>query len=302
MKKTENKIIAKIFILFFLLIISFSVIQSVFAAGELVPCGVGTDAEGKGKADCTLCHLVIGFNNIYNYFFAILLAATTLVVVVAGVMYMVSSGDKGMIEKAKSALTYALTAMILALTAWLIINATLSALGYTKVSNWWTFSCDTTQTVGPTPPGPTPPPPTPGTPIPGGTGDCGGVKVSGVQACDKTTKALDDLLSCIKGKTGVTAALIESRSALENCAGSNYRQPPCVHIENSCHYGGRNCPGQINAADVYGNLPGLRDAAVACGGFAAYNGKTYYPSGKVGTIDDHTEHVHISPVGNCGCQ
>ena len=138
MKKTENEIIAKIFILSFLLIISFSIVSSAFAADALVPCGL------EGKADCTLCHLVIGFNNIYNYLLAILLAATTLVVVVAGVMYMVSSGDKGMIEKAKSALTYALTAMILALTAWLIINATLSALGYTKVSNWWTFSCDTT--------------------------------------------------------------------------------------------------------------------------------------------------------------
>ena len=76
--------------------------------------------------------------------------ATTLVVVVAGVMYMVSSGAKGMIDKAKSALTYALTAMILALVAWLIINATLNALGYNRSGSWWNFQCDTTQTKGPT--------------------------------------------------------------------------------------------------------------------------------------------------------
>lgn len=112
--------------------------------GTLVPCGL------EGKADCTLCHLVLGFKNIYDYLLVLLLSATTLVVVVAGVMYMVSSGDKGMIDKAKSALTYALTAMILALTAWLIINATLTALGYTKVDNWYTFTCDTTQTKGST--------------------------------------------------------------------------------------------------------------------------------------------------------
>lgn len=112
--------------------------------GGLVPCGLGS------AADCTLCHLVLGFKNIYDYLLVLLLSATTLVVVVAGVMYMVSSGDKGMIDKAKSALTYAITAMILALVAWLIINATLSALGYTKVGSWYNFTCDTTQTQGPT--------------------------------------------------------------------------------------------------------------------------------------------------------
>ena len=108
--------------------------------GGLVPC----------TNNCTLCHLVLGFKNIYDYLLILLLSATTLVVVIAGVMYMVSSGDKGMIDKAKSALTYALTAMILALTAWLIINATLSALGYTKVGSWYNFTCDTAQTQGPT--------------------------------------------------------------------------------------------------------------------------------------------------------
>jgi hypothetical protein len=110
------------------------------STGGLVPC---TD-------DCTLCHLVLGFKNIYDYLLSLLLVATTLVIVVAGVMYMVSSGAKGMIEKAKSAFTYALTAMILGLLAWLIINTVLNALGYNKSGSWWTFTCDTTQTQGPT--------------------------------------------------------------------------------------------------------------------------------------------------------
>jgi len=108
--------------------------------GGLVPC----------TNNCTLCHLVLGFKNIYDYLLVLLLSATTLVVVVAGVMYMVSSGDKGMIDKAKSALTYALTAMILALTAWLIINATLNALGFKNAGSWYNFTCDTAQTQGPT--------------------------------------------------------------------------------------------------------------------------------------------------------
>jgi len=142
MNKMKNKNFLKLFLLSCLLVFSFSLASNVHAA--LVPCGL------NGAADCTLCHLVLGFKNIYDYLLGLLLAATTLVIVVAGVMYMVSSGAKGMIEKAKSALTYALTAIILGLLAWLIINTVLNALGYNKSASWWNFTCDTAQTVGPT--------------------------------------------------------------------------------------------------------------------------------------------------------
>jgi hypothetical protein len=142
MNKIKNKIFVKSFFLPCLLLLSFLVVFKVNAA--LVPCGL------NGSADCTLCHLVLGFKNIYDYLLGLLLAATTLVIVVAGVMYMVSSGAKGMIDKAKSALTYALTAMILGLLAWLIINTVLNALGFNNAGSWWTFTCDTVQTQGPT--------------------------------------------------------------------------------------------------------------------------------------------------------
>ncbi|MFA6285020.1 MAG: pilin [Parcubacteria group bacterium] len=143
MTKAKNKIFLKTLFLSCLLVFSFSIVSSAFAEA-LVPCGIG-----EGNADCTLCHLILGFQNIYNYLLALILSATTLVVVVAGVMYMVSSGNKGMIEKAKSALSYALTAMVLALVAWLIINATLSALGFKHPfsGKWYEFTCDTTQTT-----------------------------------------------------------------------------------------------------------------------------------------------------------
>jgi cell wall-associated NlpC family hydrolase len=137
MKKNKKNIYTFLVLMFF-----FSVAANNVHA-QLVPCGL------NGAADCTLCHLVIGFKGIYDYLLKLLLAASTMVIVVAGVMYMVSSGDKGMIDKAKSALTYALTAIILALVAWLIINATLHALGYKNVGNWYTFTCDTTQTPPP---------------------------------------------------------------------------------------------------------------------------------------------------------
>lgn len=173
-KKTNKKIYFKSVFLFCLIVISFGIVSSAFAQA-LVPCGL------EGKADCTLCHLVIGFKNIYDYLlYVILLPGTILVVVIAGLIYMVSSGDKGLIEKAKSALIYAITAMILALLAWLIINATLYALGYQNVGNWWTFTCDTTQTQGATggTGGGTLPPAGGGT----GTGNTGGTGCAAVVA------------------------------------------------------------------------------------------------------------------------
>ena len=88
--------------------------------------------------------------NIMSYLRGIAGTIAVIFIIIGGIMYMVSSGSKGMIDRAKSALMYALTAMILALLAWLIINAILIALGYNNAGNWYTFTCDTTQTQGPT--------------------------------------------------------------------------------------------------------------------------------------------------------
>jgi len=77
------------------------------------------------------------------------------------------------------------------------------------------------------------------------------------------------------------------------------------HITNSCHYGGRYCQGQANAADLTGDLPALKDAAIACGADSViYNGMGYFggTSKPYTGENDHSKHVHIS-VNNaaCGC-
>lgn len=320
-RQNKNKIFIKLFLLSCLFIFSFSFSSSAFAA--LVPCGVGA-----GNANCTLCHLVLGFKNIYDYLLSLLLAATTLVIVVAGVMYMVSSGAKGMIEKAKSALTYALTAMILALLAWLIINTVLNALGYNKSGSWWTFTCDTVQTVGPTTmgsggatlPGNTPTPGKNPTNIAQGDGSCGGTKdiVEDSKNCGKTSQALDTLLTCIKGRMNATSSNsgvnkyfpfgIEKVFAAGNLfIGIGIDQSS--HTNNSCHYGGLSCQGQANAADLHGDLPAARDAAIACGAdtvmydrMAYFGGNSQSFAGNGGGDSAHVRHVHVS-VNNkaCGC-
>lgn len=108
--------------------------------GGLVPC----------KNNCTLCHIVIGFQNIFNFFLGLLFIATMLIITVAGVFYMISGGNKGMMDKAKQGLTLSLTAFGIGMGSWLIINLIMNIMGYQHPigGSWWQFTCDTVQTQG----------------------------------------------------------------------------------------------------------------------------------------------------------
>jgi hypothetical protein len=333
MKKTKAKNKYEIFFLLIILFSSFFVVRGVHA--QLVPCGIG-----EGNADCTLCHLVIGFQNIYTYLLELLFVATTVTIVAAGIVYMVSSGSKALVEKAKSILVYALTAIILALTAWLIINATLNALGYKNAGNWWTFTCDTTQTksngnlsTGVTLPG------VGGsqgaavgsqTNIAKGDGTCGGIAVAqNSDQCNYTSAQLDTVLKCInsrmaladlknnlaRGKIpgiptanaagGVTVSSLgqnQNGGNWQGCVGANWNAANCPHAQNSCHYGGTNCQEQINAADLTGDMGKAAQAARDCGADTVIYNNTAYFGGQSKAASDHTDHVHIS-VNNkaCGC-
>jgi len=107
----------------------------------LVPC----------RNNCTLCHLILGFKKIFDFLLGLLFIATILIITVAGVFYMVSSGSKGMMDKAKKALTYALIAFFIGMGSWLLVNIVMQMVGYQHPTggNWWQFTCDTAQTRGP---------------------------------------------------------------------------------------------------------------------------------------------------------
>jgi uncharacterized membrane protein YgcG len=134
-----------IFTIIFLAAVVFFVNQNILAAddpGGIVPCGK--------DAGCTLCHLVIGFERIFKYLLEILFTTTMVFIVVAGVLYMVSSGNTSLMDWAKKAITLSLSGFVLFLCSWLLVGGVLAALGYKQVGSWWTFDCDTSQTSGPT--------------------------------------------------------------------------------------------------------------------------------------------------------
>lgn len=111
------------------------------STGGLVPC----------NNKCTLCHILIGMQNIFQYLMGLLFVATMFFVTLNGALMMVSAGSQKIIGQVKTALGYCWKGFLLFLICWVIITAILKTLGYRQLDNWWQFECDTTQTEGPAP-------------------------------------------------------------------------------------------------------------------------------------------------------
>lgn len=113
-----------------------------FAQAALVPCATKDHPE-----PCTICHLVVGIKGIIDFGVAIIVIVSILIIIIGGIIYIVSSGDPGMMEKAKSAVTAAIIGFAVFVCAWLIINVTLAVLGANiglvtgKSYLWYQFSC-----------------------------------------------------------------------------------------------------------------------------------------------------------------
>lgn len=108
----------------------------------LIKCG------RAGQRMCHLCDLIVGLNTIIKYIFSISIVVALTIIVVGSIMYIVSAGDKKMIENAKGAIRNAAIGMVIVLSAWLIVNysmkllQTKSNLGISQVSGWNNFTCN----------------------------------------------------------------------------------------------------------------------------------------------------------------
>nr|HPN96907.1 hypothetical protein [Candidatus Moranbacteria bacterium] len=117
-------------------------------SGGIVPCG-------KGDSDpCTLCHLIIGIQNLVNWGTGILVTLAILGIVIAGIIYIISTGNEKMMSSAKSALRASLVGFAVFLAAWLIVNSVIywilsakSDLGVGASGGWSQFKCDTSSSA-----------------------------------------------------------------------------------------------------------------------------------------------------------
>jgi hypothetical protein len=122
--------------------------------GVSVDEGTGLITCGRpGGRMCTLCDLIKGMNDIIHYLMNIAIGAALLIVTIGGVMYIISAGDSGMVEKGKSAMKNAAIGFVIIFTGYLIINTTIDYLGTKKdpvtgkatfgmnITSWGNFDC-----------------------------------------------------------------------------------------------------------------------------------------------------------------
>lgn len=118
------------------------------ANAALVPCGTSAHPE-----PCTLCHILLGGKGIIDWGMSIMVVVGLALIMIAGIMYIVSVGNSGMMTKAKDAIKTVLIGVTLVLCGWLIVNTIIGVLASDTMGigvqkqNWYTFTCDSKSTA-----------------------------------------------------------------------------------------------------------------------------------------------------------
>lgn len=149
-KKTRILVVA---IFFVGIIFSFAAVpESALAQAKgLIPCGTSYASD-----PCTLCHLIVGIQGLIDFGLKkIMVPLAILMIVIAGVIYIVSAGNEHMMGLAKTGLTYILVGFAIILAAWVMVNTILNLVGIKsdlglQITRWDQFSCSTTSSTPPT--------------------------------------------------------------------------------------------------------------------------------------------------------
>lgn len=133
-KKTIfTNIFAKYLLAFsFVLTFSFSFGTTTFAQEDpsrLVPCG-GYNADDTLQPDCDFSYLVLAAERIIDFLiFTIAMPIAAICFMYAGYMYLTAGANIGSTAKAKKIFWNVLWGLVIALSAWLIVNTIMVGLG-----------------------------------------------------------------------------------------------------------------------------------------------------------------------------
>jgi len=259
-----------------------------------------------------ICAFVVLIANIKNIALLITLPIIVLMIIIGGIMITVSAGNDNLRTLGKKTLTGAIIGLVIALLAWVIVGAVLSAIF--GANNWWFVESCQNYTGEETPTSDDPTTTDPSTEEFGGT--LSGGRAGASPAMQQFLNCFDDYIpqgedwiitsvidndhtECTPSNNGnplsCDASQCKCGSAKSHCPteSCNSCSSYCSHTRNSCHYGGPSCTDGSYAIDIdTTNKPprtsDVQSAANKCGG--AY-------------VKGYTTHVHFS-IGNregCGC-
>lgn len=124
----------KLFFNIILAIIFLVIPFSLEAADEgIVPCGTPPN-----NIPCTLCHFFLMFQRILEWGISIVFILATVGIVISGILYIISTGDPGMMQKAKGYLKLCIAGVAIVFMAWLAVNTIMWILGATSIEGTWT--------------------------------------------------------------------------------------------------------------------------------------------------------------------
>ncbi|MFA5777430.1 MAG: hypothetical protein WC906_03255 [Parcubacteria group bacterium] len=137
-----------IFSFIFVSVLAVLLFPAISYASPLVPCG----RSDQGGTMCTLCDFIVGIKGLIDYGFTIMVFVALVMLVIAGVVYIVSAGNEGMMTTAKSLLKSVLIGFSIILGSWLMINTVMWVMGTRgsgdeggalgiKVESWNKFKC-----------------------------------------------------------------------------------------------------------------------------------------------------------------
>lgn len=216
------------------------------SAAGLVPCGRNSGSSEE-MIPCTLCHIIVGAKRVMDWGMRVMIAFGLVIITAMGVWYIISTGNPGMINQAKSGITSTLFGVAVMLGAWLIVHtvlllfaqetdATKNPIVGLRVTNGFNFSCSTQSLAGsgtggstaPATGGSTPTPP----PITGGGGGgraCediaaaksrlsgGGTVCNGTGSCPScNASAFEGFIASYGNPAGISLGLIRGLIARES--------------------------------------------------------------------------------------
>ena len=136
-----------IFFLFLLLVLSFLFVNqtNVLATESIVPeisntnckCDKPSDACREYCGDYTLNDAVSVFITISQLILGLTGSIALLAFIVGGVMFLISSGNKNLIEKGKSTILGAVIGLVIVFTSYMIIGFLLTSFDVAGAKNWY---------------------------------------------------------------------------------------------------------------------------------------------------------------------